>query len=117
VPATYFRKYNGAFRTPCFLKQPQNTSMIIIIPACGRGERFKAAGYAAVKPLISVYGEPMIDRVISALHLRADDDLYVVSNWGEAGSHRTIMLEQETVGATETATGTSRTIQRRRRQM
>ena len=44
----------------------------------------------------------MIDKVISTLHLRADDDLYVVSNWGEAGSHRTIMLEQETVGATET---------------
>ena len=44
----------------------------------------------------------MIDRVISALHLRADDDFYVVSNWGEAGSHKTIVLEQETVGATET---------------
>lgn len=76
--------------------------MIIIIPACGRGERFNAAGYAAVKPLISVYGESMIDRVISTLHLRADDELYVVSNWGEVGSHSTIKLGQETVGATET---------------
>ncbi len=76
--------------------------MIIIIPACGRGERFKAAGYQTVKPLISINGESMIDRVISALRLRADDDLYVVSNWGEAASHKTIMLEHETVGATET---------------
>jgi dTDP-glucose pyrophosphorylase len=76
--------------------------MYIIIPACGRGERFKAAGYATVKPLISVYGESMIDKVISTLHLRADDDLYVVSNWGEAGSHKTITLEHETAGATET---------------
>ena len=44
----------------------------------------------------------MIERVISAIHLRHDDDLYVVSNWGEAGSHKTIFLEQDTVGATET---------------
>ena len=84
------------------VKATGSGSMNIIIPACGRGERFKAAGYAKVKPLISIYGESMVDRVISALHLRADDDLYVVSNWGEAGSHKTILLEQETVGATET---------------
>ena len=76
--------------------------MIIIIPASGRGERFKASGYATVKPLISVFGEPMVDRVVSALHLRVDDELYVVSNWDEVSSHSTIKLGQETVGATET---------------
>ena len=43
--------------------------MLVIIPACGRGERFKKQGYELIKPLIPVMGRTMIDAVVEALYL------------------------------------------------
>lgn len=78
--------------------------MIVLIPACGRGERFRTAGYDTVKPLISVYGVPMIDRVVSALSIdEAEDEYAVVINFETTLKHPTIRLDRSTVGATETA--------------
>lgn len=41
----------------------------ILIPAGGRGQRFKNAGYTFSKPLIDVHGKPMIEVVVSNLNL------------------------------------------------
>jgi dTDP-glucose pyrophosphorylase len=45
----------------------------IVIPIAGKGQRFIEAGYDKPKPLIDVYGEPMIKRVIDSLTLKGDD--------------------------------------------
>lgn len=37
----------------------------IVIPMAGRGSRFEQAGYAMPKPLIDIYGHPMIEYVTS----------------------------------------------------
>jgi len=39
--------------------------MQIVIPMAGRGDRFLAAGYSAIKPLIEVDGLPMIAHVVA----------------------------------------------------
>ena len=39
--------------------------MNIVIPASGRGQRFKDAGYILPKPLIDVAGKPMLSRVVA----------------------------------------------------
>src|SRR5689334_11861545 len=39
--------------------------MQIVIPMAGRGDRFLAAGYTAIKPLIEIDGLPMIAHVIA----------------------------------------------------
>ena len=77
--------------------------MKILIPACGLGERFRAAGYEVVKPLVPVYGQPMIDRVVSSLQIEtAIDEYFVVANWDDALDHPVIRLKSTTLGAAET---------------
>jgi NDP-sugar pyrophosphorylase family protein len=39
--------------------------MQLIIPMSGSGERFRQAGYTAIKPLIPVHGRPMIEYVLN----------------------------------------------------
>lgn len=39
----------------------------ILIPMAGNGTRFSQAGYKNIKPLISVHGKPMIERVIECV--------------------------------------------------
>ena len=41
--------------------------MRVFVPMAGLGERYRRAGYTAPKPLISVAGKPMIERVIGDL--------------------------------------------------
>lgn len=36
----------------------------IVVPMAGRGSRFSDKGYAMPKPLIDIYGHPMIEYVI-----------------------------------------------------
>ncbi len=77
--------------------------MKIVIPACGLGERFKCSGYETVKPLIPIYGKPMIDRVVEALSIdREVDEYVVVTNFPGEICHPTIDIRKETVGAVET---------------
>lgn len=45
------------------------TSLNIIIPMAGRGDRMKQAGYTDSKPMIDVLGKPMIQHVIENINL------------------------------------------------
>ena len=36
----------------------------IVVPMAGRGSRFVQAGYVMPKPLIDIYGHPMIEYVV-----------------------------------------------------
>ena len=79
--------------------------MRVVVPACGRGERFKREGYETIKPKIPIAGEPMIDAVVRALSLDASDECVVVTNFDDAmHSERfgVVRLPRATVGATET---------------
>ena len=78
--------------------------MKIIIPACGKGERFRAAGYDTIKPLIKVHGKPMIDCVVQALKMHgALDEHVVIVNFDEKDiNHPVLKLDRDTVGAAET---------------
>ena len=78
--------------------------MKVVIPACGKGDRFRAAGYDTVKPLINVYGMPMIDRVVRSLRMRDDLDEYIVVVNFDASrvTHPVVQLKRPTFGAAET---------------
>lgn len=52
--------------------------MNIVFPLCGKGERFKQADYAMPKPLISIWGKPMIRRLIESLTITKNDRLFFV---------------------------------------
>jgi len=54
--------------------------MNIIIPLGGLGERFKKDGYSSPKPLINIFGKPMIFYVIDNLFLKKEDNLIVIYN-------------------------------------
>lgn len=53
----------------------------IVVPMAGRGSRFVDAGYKLPKPLIDIYGHPMIE--------------YVVKNISPAQAHRFIFICQQ----------------------
>ncbi|CEG01922.1 Aminoglycoside phosphotransferase [Ostreococcus tauri] len=78
--------------------------MRIVIPACGKGERFRAAGYDTIKPLIKVHGEPMIDCVMRALnvHDTLDEHVVIVNFDAKDINHAVVELDRETLGAAET---------------
>ena len=79
--------------------------MRVVVPACGRGERFKKEGYETIKPKIPIAGEPMIDAVVRALSLDASDECVVVTNFDDAmdsDRFKHVRLPRATVGATET---------------
>lgn len=42
----------------------------ILIPMSGEGKRFKEAGYTVPKPLLDVFGKPMIQRVVENINLK-----------------------------------------------
>ena len=78
--------------------------MKIIIPACGKGDRFRAAGYDTIKPLIKVHGRPMIDCVVQALNMHdtLDEHVVIVNFDAKDVNHPVVKLDRETVGAAET---------------
>jgi molybdopterin-guanine dinucleotide biosynthesis protein A len=47
--------------------------MNIIIPLGGKGERFKSVGYNESKPLIKMFGKPMILYVLDNLKISNED--------------------------------------------
>jgi len=55
--------------------------MNIVIPMAGRGSRFANAGYDMPKPLIDIYGHPMVE--------------YVIRNVTPREAHRFIFICQE----------------------
>jgi len=46
--------------------------LTILIPMSGEGKRFKEAGYKVPKPLLDVFGKPMIQRVVECLGLEGE---------------------------------------------
>jgi len=52
--------------------------MNIIIPIGGKGERFSKCGYQEPKPLIPIFGKPMILHVIDHLSFGKDDQLIII---------------------------------------
>ena len=86
--------------------------MNIILPLCGKGERFARKGYTLPKPCIPVFGKELIRHTLDSLCFGAEDQLYIIVNqrvsqiesilskhYPEA---KYIMLEGETRGASET---------------
>lgn len=61
------------------MKSPkwENSKLNILIPMAGAGSRFEQAGYTFPKPLIDVFGKPMIQVVVDNLNMRANY-IYVV---------------------------------------
>jgi len=80
-------------------------NMKIIIPLCGKGQRFKDAGYTIDKPFIEVFGKPLIQHVFDMF---TNEEVYVFTNlkndlFDFAPSNVTIVnIPQETKGAVET---------------
>ena len=54
--------------------------MNIIIPLGGLGERFKKEGYTQPKPLINIFGKPMLFHVIDNINLKEEDKLILIYN-------------------------------------
>ena len=52
--------------------------MNIIIPLGELGENFKKDGYFTPKPLINIFGKPMIFFVIDNLSINNDDNLIII---------------------------------------
>ena len=44
----------------------------ILIPMAGLGSRFSTAGYENPKPLISIYGKPMIEHAVNSLGIKGN---------------------------------------------
>ena len=88
--------------------------MNIIIPLGGLGERFKNDNYSKPKPLINVFGKPMIFHVIDNLKLNPDDNLIIIynkelniNNFDSILKHKyndiiLVELNKQTEGAAET---------------
>jgi NDP-sugar pyrophosphorylase family protein len=79
--------------------------MKVIIPLCGKGQRFKDAGYTVDKPFIDIFGRPLIQNVFDMF---INEEVYVFTNlkhdlFDFAPSNVTIVnIPQETKGAVET---------------
>ena len=54
--------------------------MNIIIPLCGKGERFINKGYVNYKPMIKIYDKLMLDYVIDNLNVTQDDYIFIIHN-------------------------------------
>jgi len=52
--------------------------MNIIIPLGELGENFKKDGYFKPKPLINIFGKPMIFFVIDSLSINENDNLIII---------------------------------------
>lgn len=80
--------------------------MNIIIPLCGKGERFVKQGYETPKPFIQVLGKEIIRYVLNSLKLSNEDRVWIVcTKWLDTTlfkDYNVITLEDYTRGAAET---------------
>lgn len=53
-------------------KFPAKNKVNVLIPMSGNGKRFRDAGYILPKPLIDIYGKPMIQWVVDNLNIDAN---------------------------------------------
>jgi HAD superfamily hydrolase (TIGR01509 family) len=54
--------------------------MNIIIPLCGKGERFKKAGFNESKPLVKVFDKSIIFYVLDNLYIKKNDEVFIFYN-------------------------------------
>lgn len=81
--------------------QPVN----VVIPAAGKGQRFKDAGFKVAKPNILIGGKPMIDRVIENFRPKVDHRMMLVSRQDTpclTAKAELFVLDHETEGAVST---------------
>lgn len=84
--------------------------MNVVIPLCGKGERFAKKGFKETKALIKVLGKEIIRYVIDSLKLSSEDKLYIIINDRIEATGITkhlqdatiINIHKETSGAAET---------------
>ena len=80
--------------------------MNIIIPACGKGERFKTTHHNKLKPMIKVFEKEMIKYVIDNLNLSSEDKIFIIYNnnsfYIDNSNINLIKLENYTNGPAET---------------
>lgn len=83
--------------------------MNVIIPLCGKGERFVKEGYVDPKPFIKVCGKEILRYVLDSLKLNEHDKVYVIYCYLDIGRIKAmypwvtwIELEGHTRGAAET---------------
>lgn len=88
--------------------------MNIIIPICGKGERFSQNGYTIPKPMINIFNKPMIMYVLDNLNISPNDKVFVLYRYDFDESYfinlfsklsfnvNLIKIEKETIGASET---------------
>ena len=50
----------------------------IVIPVCGKGERFTNEGYSVPKSLVNIEGKQMIIRMLESLNFEFNDSVYIV---------------------------------------
>jgi len=76
----------------------------LVIPMAGKGQRFIDAGYLIPKPLISICGKPMINRVIENFSPSADHHTILISrnNINLNVNAKIVPLDHETQGAVST---------------
>lgn len=76
-----------------------NTMLNIVLPIAGRGSRFAVAGYAEPKPLIPIFGTPMISLVINNIRpARAHRFVFITQREHLANTNLGAVLEQSAPG-------------------
>ncbi len=84
--------------------------LTIILPAAGKGTRFREAGYDLPKPMVDVFGKPMLKRVMENLRPNISHQFVVITRLTYEHTQRlpfrhndiNLMLEQDTEGAVDT---------------
>lgn len=71
----------------------QLTKPIVLVPMAGMGSRFTNAGYLDIKPLIPIFGKPMISHVVDSVGLEADWIFIVQKGHREKYNLDTILQE------------------------
>jgi HAD superfamily hydrolase (TIGR01509 family) len=79
------------------MKKWENDKLNVLIPMAGLGNRFQLAGYTFPKPLIDVFGKPMIESVVRSLNVEANY-IYIVQKSHREKYHLDILLNMITNG-------------------
>lgn len=74
-----------------------NKNLNVLIPMAGEGSRFSKAGYTFPKPIIDVFGKPMIQKVVENLNLDANY-IYLIRKEHNQKFNISSMLNQITPG-------------------
>jgi HAD superfamily hydrolase (TIGR01509 family) len=77
-----------------------DSNINILIPLCGKGERFLSKGILTPKPLIKVLGKEILSYVLDSLKLSSFQNVYVITNNRLISSNLDTFLSQHYPGIT-----------------